>query len=548
MAKKGKSRGSENWGHDQHASRLAQKIDRQNATKATPAEQQEQEQQSEGNGNGNGNGKTKAAAPKGYHRSKILSHDNFEKRQEGKLRLHISRTKRELTTLRTRLQAWDNVSEHASLKKLKLEEQKKRKREEEENAPGFVKKRKGRLGPETWKLRGPARPAWEVYDFDTRYVDPFIKAHQEALTKAKRCVNAFHVCKGSFGKHAADTDNNDNNDDDNSTDDDDDDNAGSSGNDKNANANAHSPLMIESCRKFLSLSMQYALLNLEAKKYKSARETLLEIVQLEGLQTLKPLTNARCRLMRMYLEANRPDSARRLWEKLPSNYASVWIRYSAALLEYVSWKILEEKGSSEGSAMELLKEAIRGNVYCAYYLAYHETFHQVMEYTEEVEDAEDGTLEQAIEYCHSDEMGNWAGTEGAVEWIRGCILESLNRKDGDDKDGDGDDDGDDEDTDDTDDTDDEEQTSCLTKKDVEWEENLATAEKKYEDMKMTMAASRDGDGSDQEQDEEQDQAPEQKEDQEEQGNEDASEVDLLMFTGMFRTGMDMLSDSGAFSL
>jgi len=525
MAKKGKS---QNWGHDQHAARLSKKIDRQNAnnntttttttdtSNGTPGAEQQQPE-----------GKT---APKGYHRSMLLSHDNYEKRQESKLRLHISKTKREIDALRNRLQAWDNVSERASIQKQQKLELQKRKREEEESMPGFVKKRKGRLGPETWKLRGPARPAWEVYDFDTRYVDPFIKAHQEALERSKRSVNAFHVCKGSFGKHAVDNDDHNNNDDDDTTDDDDnDDNVGSRNTD--TNAHAHSPLMIESCRKFLSLSMQYALLNLEARKFKSARETLLEIVQLEGLQTLKPLTNARCRLMRMYLEANRPDSARRLWEKLPDEYASVWIRYSAALLEYVSWKILEEKGSSEGTAMELLKEAIRGNVYCAYYIAYHETFRQVMEYTEEVEDAEDGTLEQAIEYCHSEEMGNWAGTEGAVEWIRGCILESLNGKDGND--------GDDDDTD-------EEETSCLTKKDFEWEEKLATAEKKYEETKMTMAVSRDGDGDSTDQDQEPE--PEQKEEQEEEGNEDASEADFLMFTGMFRTGMDMLSDSGAFSL
>jgi hypothetical protein len=30
----------------------------------------------------------------------------------------------------------------------------------------------------------------------------------------------------------------------------------------------------------------------------------------------------------------------------------------------------------------------------------------VMEYTE---DAEDGTQEQAVEYCHTEEIGNWAG-------------------------------------------------------------------------------------------------------------------------------------------
>jgi hypothetical protein len=259
--------------------------------------------------------------------------------------------------------------------------------------------------------------------------------------------------------------------------------------------------------------MQYALLNLEARKFKSARETLLEIIELEGVNTLKPLTNARCRLMRMYLEANRPDSARRLWEKLPTYYSSIWIRYSAALLEFVSWKILEEKGSSEESAKKLLAQAIRSNVYCAYYIAFHETFQQVMEYTDEVEDAEDGTLDQAIEYYNSEEMGNWVGTEGAVEWIRSVILEIL----------DGDDDP-------------ESDEIGLKKSDLEWEEKLVKVEKDYEVMASA---------EDKNEDEVEEDSISEKEDLE--GNGEASEVDFLMFTGMFRTGMDMLTDSGAFS-
>jgi len=473
MGKKGNSKANdgEKWGHDQHQDRLHKKIDKQKSS---------QEAQSS----------SSSKAIKGYHRSMLLSHDNHEKRQEGKLRLHISKTKREIEAIRRRLKSWDEVSERQQRRKSEEEEMKKRKREDEESAPGYKRKRKGRLGPETWKLRGAARPAWEVYDFDTRYIDPHMKAHQDALERAKRSLNTFHVCKGSFGKY--------------------DDDEGNKLEDRHGN---NSPLMIESCRKFLSLSMQYALLNLEARKFKSARETLLEIIELEGVNTLKPLTNARCRLMRMYLEANRPDSARRLWEKLPTYYSSIWIRYSAALLEFVSWKILEEKGSSEESAKKLLAQAIRSNVYCAYYIAFHETFQQVMEYTDEVEDAEDGTLDQAIEYYNSEEMGNWVGTEGAVEWIRSVILEIL----------DGDDDP-------------ESDEIGLKKSDLEWEEKLVKVEKDYEVMASA---------EDKNEDEVEEDSISEKEDLE--GNGEASEVDFLMFTGMFRTGMDMLTDSGAFS-
>ena len=332
---------------------------------------------------------------RGYERSIHLSHDSQEKKQESRLRLHISKTNREIDELRSRLSAWDEVDEQkANKKKVELEKQNQLQLETD-NSQGKSKKR--RKGPETWKLRGAARPAHEVYEFDTRYVDPHLKAHEEAKAKAKRVINAFHFCKGHFGNKCDDR------------------------------MNDSSELFLDTCRSFLSSSMQSALLNLEAKKFKTARERLIEIIELEGTKTLTPITNARCRLMRMYIEANRPDSARRLWERLPANFASVWIRFSAALIEYVSWKILGEPESTEQSATKLLNQAIRSNVFCAYYIAFHDTFEKVMEYTYDVEDACDGTLEQAIEYCNSEQMGSWVGTEGAIDWIRSILAEGESR-------------------------------------------------------------------------------------------------------------------------
>jgi hypothetical protein len=460
MGKKSKSSSSgDKWGQERHVSRLNKKIDKINKLEEK-----------------NGIDDEEKKSIKGYHRSMLLSHDNYEKREEGKLRLHISKVKREIEAKRKRLKAWDDVSERAALKKRLEEERKKRKREEEEAIPGFKRKRTGRLGPETWKLRGGARPAHEVYEFDTRYVDPHVKAHKDALDKSQRSINAFHVCKGKFGKEV----------------------------DDNNRKIEFSLMMIQECRAFLGLSMQLAQLCLEAKKFKSARETLLEVIELEGTTALSPITSARCKLMRMYLEANRPDSARRLWERLPSNYSSVWIRYSAALLEFVSWKVLGEKGSDEKSAEKLLVQAIRANLYCAYYIAFNDTFHQVMEYTDDVEDAEDSTLEQAIEYCNSEEMGNWLGTGGAVDWIRDMILRTSNSKE----------------------EIDEQDSDCLQIQDLEWEQKLATLEKEYEENnelgQEESVESVDEDADD---------------------DADGVNVDLLMYTGMFRTAMDMHLDS-----
>ena len=266
--------------------------------------------------------------------------------------------------------------------------------------------------------------------------------------------------------------------------------------------------------------------------------------------------------MRMYLEANRPDSARRLWEKLPNDYSSVWIRYNAALLEYVSWNILKEPGSSQTSATSLLIQALRSNVYCAYMLAFHETFHQVMEYTEDVEDAPDASLEQAIEYCNSDAMGDWAGTDGALEWIKDVILNALNSDgtNGEDSEGKGNqhekEENDEDSGSDSDNGSKEKDAkktlvlTGLTKQDLEWEKKLAKAEKEYEEA---MEEDKEDDNETNEQSENDGETHNDKQDgdeaeEEEEEDDDDDEVDFLMYCGMFRTGMDMLSDNGALSL
>jgi hypothetical protein len=197
--------------------------------------------------------------------------------------------------------------------------------------------------------------------------------------------------------------------------------------------------------------------------------------------------------MRLYLEANRPESARRLWEKLP-NDTSVWIRYSAALVEYISWNLLKEEGSTRESAEALLAKAIQANVFCAYYLAFSETFDTVMEYTEDIEDADEQTLEEAIEYCCSEQRGAWMETDGSIEWLKQVILRALHggRVAGGD----------------------------LTKSDLEWEERL-----------KQLVEGQESEGNNQD-------------DVDDNSEEEEDEHDVRMYSGMFRTGMEMLQDAG----
>ncbi len=488
--KRSKRSSTDNWGCDQHKARISRKIaklnkeeddghdDNDDVDVAAVAQKAKNERKNE-------------KKRRGVERSIHLSHDSYEKKQEAKLKLHISKTRRELEELRGRLSKWDEVEEQARNKREAEEESKRRLlllENEASASDSTKKKRKKRKGPEAWTLKGAARPAWEVYDFDTRYVDPHAKAHEEARQKAQRVVNAFQYCKGMFGSYSVEEKDAD---------------GGGDG-----KKNKVSQLLAQTCRSFLSLSMQSALLNMEAKKFARARELFLEIIELEGISSINPITNARCRLMRMYIEANRPNSARRLWERLPTNYSSVWIRYSAALLEFVSWKILGEDGSSMETARTMLAHAVRSNVFCAYYIAFHETFEKVMEYTNDVEDAEDGTLEQAIEYCNSEQMGSWIGTEGAVEFVKSAIIEVLNSEP-------------------------EKNVYHFDASDLQWEEKIAKIEMESDDTMLQVEKEED----DQEED-----------DQEEDDQENAEEPDVLMFAGMFRVAMDMISDAGGLAI
>merc|ERR1719343_199348 len=74
-------------------------------------------------------------------------------------------------------------------------------------------------------------------------------------------------------------------------------------------------------------------------------------------------------------------------------------------------------------------DAIKSNIFCAYYLAFFDDFNEVMEYTEEIEDAnDDSPLKQAIEYCNSEQLGAWKGTDGAMDWVRNFIIRNLHNK------------------------------------------------------------------------------------------------------------------------
>jgi hypothetical protein len=307
-------------------------------------------------------------------RVRLTTRGSVEKKRNLQVKLHRTRLEREIQHLKDRLTHWDPVEEGEKA-------QLKRKQQEEEGSE-LPKKRKGRGGPETWKLRGAARPAWQVYDFDTRYVCPHQAAHVNARLKTQRSVNQLAVYRGRIHEGP------------------------------------------EELHQYLGLLMEYAHASKTAKQYKTARQTWLECLDLEGSH---PLTTAREELLQMYIGMKKIDSALELGAKY-SDDTSVWVRFPMACMSLQT--------SHEQSSL-YVQQAIQANPLCAWYLAFYDTFVHVMECTDEIvqhEDDPQSLLEEAIDYCASDQVKQW--TDSARKAFRDTLLSvyggrhsALHRKD-----------------------------------------------------------------------------------------------------------------------
>ena len=515
-AKPAKGSKGSSWSFEDHSSRVQHQMERQS---------KKQSKSSSSISKNGGDGRYS-----NYYKRSFLAHDGKDQIESKKILLHITKLKRDIEKWRTRLSRWDDIDEERREKaeQLKIQQELQKQQELEEQMLNGTKKRKRRPGPETWKLRGAARPAWEIYDFDTRYVDPYLKEHEEAKQKAKRSRNVLVLYKGQFGREREPA--------------------------MTFDSSKGPPQ--PACRNFLMKLVQLGHLCKEAKKFKSAREAFLECIALEGgdeTETAstennddkeqRPLTggggganitNARSHLMRMYMEANRPDSARRLWERFPMD-PSAWIRYSAALVEFVSWTLLKEEGSTQQTAERLLSQAIQSNVYCAFYLAYFSHFESVMEFTQDIEEAGERSLEEAIEYCNSEQTGAWLGTDGALQWIQNTLLQVMQTG--------------------------KSPCGCLNRTHLNWKDSLTEAENLFsaqqqqlENEDQTEAektneesgkhhqngikngnSASNNHGSEEEED-----------DNSDEDDDEEEEPDFMMYAGMFRTAMEMLEEAGEF--
>ncbi|KAI9913933.1 hypothetical protein PsorP6_006233 [Peronosclerospora sorghi] len=89
------------------------------------------------------------------------------------------------------------------------------------------------------------------------------------------------------------------------------------------------------------------------------------------------------------VDEGRGAEARALIEEHADKESPV-LAYCQVIVEYVSWEVLEEVGSSEEIVQVAFRRAYQLNPFIAVVIAFHETFFQVMEYVEDIKDPKRG--------------------------------------------------------------------------------------------------------------------------------------------------------------
>ncbi|GAX11979.1 hypothetical protein FisN_8Lh074 [Fistulifera solaris] len=306
-----------------------------------------------------------------HERTALLTHDTFDKRQQLRVKLHFTKTSRKMEQLKERLMQWDPVAE-AELQRKEEEEEKKQLLLLQDQEQG-KKKKWVRPGPETWKLKGAARPAHLVYDFDTRYQCPHQKAHDDYRTKQSRLQNLLQTPMAKQERAAS------------------------------------------VLRDYLSTLMQCGHLQVEmGGNNNNPIPYWQECMTLERLHSVQWTTAPRD-ILQWYMDQGNYQQAEQFLDQHPPS-DDVWWVFSTA------WLAVELQRSPHARMVS----AIRNNPFGAYYLAFYETFDQVFEYQEELQEADDipqSSLEEAIEYCSS--VGKMWKSNGADRILQRLILGTL---------------------------------------------------------------------------------------------------------------------------
>ena len=385
----------------------------------------------------------------GAYKREMHAHDSLITKEVEKRKARLLRLTKKIKALEAALKDWDEEEE---AEKADKEAEKKAKNSNDAKAlqalmadraaKGLKPKppKNRRSDPSTWKLRGGARPASEVYDFDVRYVDPNLLRLEKERKSAARRVNVLYLAvrhnddvrkeiEEGGGKGAA----------------------------------AILPSVVEHIRvaqkltvgaerleTYLHMCVSRAwamhLLNQSRppgyaasfrptksgggsqKKKKVVEDPVSPSYQLllklgKEYDARSDVSHWRSSALRILLALDRNDVASTLLKGTPaaspSGASDVWELYSRVLVEYVSAVLLGE--GRYGLLRDATRKALEGNVYAAMLLGYPSVFDGAVEYADDLKDVrrEEGPLLQAVEFAASEQGKEvWRGTEGATEYIK----------------------------------------------------------------------------------------------------------------------------------
>ncbi|TMW67739.1 hypothetical protein Poli38472_007411 [Pythium oligandrum] len=238
--------------------------------------------------------------------------------------------------------------------------------------PEKPKREKGPLQPHEWKLKGAARPAAMLARIAAGELD------QEG-NEIPKPIETFDLFKQTMqeGKMAI-------------------------------NPNT---------REYLIIMKQLADACCQARMSDRGIQHYQKCMKLDKEDTLRSREGLACAL----IDEGRGDEARALVDKYNGS-ASAVLAYCRVIIEYVSWEVLEEKGSSEEVVREAFLKAFELNPFIAVFIAAHESFFQSVEYIEDIKDPKVGSIEESFVYC-ANNIGVWLDTVGACAWIEKELAE-----------------------------------------------------------------------------------------------------------------------------
>ncbi|KAF1315717.1 hypothetical protein FI667_g15852, partial [Globisporangium splendens] len=239
-------------------------------------------------------------------------------------------------------------------------------------APPKPPPRKGPTPPSEWKLKGAARPAALL----ARIAAGELDEHGDELKKPIETYNLYEATLkgGNFSTHAE-------------------------------------------TREYLRIMKQLAEACCNAGMPDRGIKHYETCMQLDTDDSMRSREGLTCVLV----DEGRGAEARELIDKFRGE-ASAVLAYCQVILEYVSWEVLEEEGSSEEVVREAFLKAFKLNPFIAVFIAAHETFFQVVEYVDDIKEPKPGSVEEAFLYC-SQNIGVWLDTVGAFAWIEKELAE-----------------------------------------------------------------------------------------------------------------------------